>query len=666
MDELSNSVAISPAGVSAEGRPETLEKVRARLAIAFPRQIKKILLVNPPDGTESLFQYATAKRGRYTNFPPYGLGVLATRLRALGIEVRICNLNNEVLSSCNKAEAEEVFDFKRIWQGGLESVLESFAPDLVGVTCMFTMTHGSFHDVCRHAKSLGFPIAIGGVHVSNDTKRIYEDIGFDVIDIAFTGESDHSFPEFIEILNGARPLDQLSQAVVAIDGEIATFGAGAVPAGEVLDTIPAYDLMQTSKLSLYGVIGAFYCFKPKDAKFATVLSNRGCRGKCTFCSVRSFNGPGVRHRSVVSVADELEILNGKFGIDHIVWLDDDLFKDHRRAITLFNEIVKRNLDLTWDATNGVLAASCTDEVISAAAESGCIALNIGVESGNPEILRMIQKPATVDIYLKAAEVMRKFPEIHTSIFLMVGFPGETMAQINDTINLATDMDMDWYRISQLQPLPGTPIYDAMVQQGMIQPTGSSDVRFNGGAFGKQSAIEAGLVESETRFEDVFSNLSPETVPTPEILSDIWFYMNYRLNFYRIFHESNPIKLKQLKAHLEILADLISPENGFALYFLAWLSMQEGQQGSDRYVERLKERLDTSDYWREKFGVFGLSIDGLLAGNIGVGAPGPAFAGGQLIQGPVHFRRCYRIFMKAEQRLRLHCSRQNPCCSWTRR
>jgi len=631
MRDISKSVSIEPAGAIAGVWPADLAKVRARLIELFPGKVKKILLVNPPDSTEDLFQFATAKRGRYTNYPPYGLGVLASRLRASGIEVRICNLNHAVLSNCSRAETAESFDFERVWRDGLESELNSFEPDIVGVTCMFTMTHGSFLNVSRHAKSLGYPIAVGGVHVSNDTHRIYEDVGLDVIDIAFTGESDNAFPEFIEILNGLRPLQSLANAFMAIDEKIISFCAVAPPAEADLDVIPDYDQMQISELSAHGVIGAFYCFKPKDAKFATVLSNRGCRGKCTFCSVRGFNGPGVRHRSVASVVDELELLHGEYGIDHVVWLDDDLFKDHRRAIAMFDEMARRQLDLTWDATNGVLAVSCTDEVISAAAESGCIALNIGVESGNPEILRAVQKPATVDNYLHAADVLRKFPEIHTSIFLMIGFPGETVAQIKDTINLAIDMDMDWYRISQLHPLPGTPIYDAMVQQGMIQPTGSSDVRFNGGAFGKQTALEAGLIQCETKFEDIFSNLTPATVPTPEALADIWFYMNYRLNFYRIFNEENPIKLKQLKAHLEILADVISPENGFALFFLAWLSMRERRRESQGYVERLQERLNTSLYWRERFDIFGLDIDALMIGQFDFGKSDFAAQAGPLLK-----------------------------------
>ena len=112
------------------------------------------------------------------------------------------------------------------------------------------------------------------------------------------------------------------------------------PSEEDLNLIPSYHLINVEELSKYGVMGNFHGFKPKNTKFATCLSNRGCRARCTFCSVRNFNGVSVRQRSVESVVDELEILNKEYDIKHIVWLDDDLLKDHSRAIQLFDSIVK--------------------------------------------------------------------------------------------------------------------------------------------------------------------------------------------------------------------------------------------------------------------------------------------------------------------------------------
>ena len=88
-------------------------------------------------------------------------------------------------------------------------------------------------------------------------------------------------------------------------------------------------------------------------------------------------------------------------------------------------------------------------------------------------------------------------------------------------------------------------------------------------------------------------------PAPEELDDIWFYMNWRLNFARIEHETRPEKLEQLKAHLHVLSDVISPENAFALRALSTLDP------SPEISQRLAARLETSPYWRERFEALGL-------------------------------------------------------------
>jgi radical SAM superfamily enzyme YgiQ (UPF0313 family) len=577
----------------------------------FPNgKIERVLLVVPPDADESLFRLDTAKRGRYTNYPPYGLLIVAERLREIGVKVSVSNLNNDILKHSRICASDE-FDFKGIWQSKLDADIARFEPDLIGVSCMFTMTHGSLKSVCDRGRDAGIPIAIGGVHVSNDVDRVMDDI--QSASIAFLGEAEIAFQTFVQVVNRKVEIDQLHQAVISDGGHRMHFDEHKTPTSEQINMPPAYDLIDVAEYSNSGTIGAFYCFKPAGTKFATVLSNRGCRAQCTFCSVRNFNGPGVRQRSISSVVDELDFLANDCGIGHIMWLDDDLLKNHGRAIDLFNEIISRNLPLTWDATNGVIASSCTDEVIHAARDSGCIALNIGMESGNPKILKTVRKPATVETFLKAAEVLRKYDEIHASVFLMIGFPGETMSMILDTIKVAGEMNLDWCRISQLQPLPNTPIHEAMVAQGLAQEIGGNDLRFDGGAYGKQTEFEQGLKFGSSNFVEAFSSIPLDTVPTPERLTDIWFFMNYHLNFRRIFHEHNATKIGQLTAHLNVLADVISPENGFALYFLAYLEYRRNGVINSHILARLRARLETSEFWSDRLYAFGLSVDDFATG-----------------------------------------------------
>ena len=108
-----------------------------------------------------------------------------------------------------------------------------------------------------------------------------------------------------------------------------------------------------------------------------------------------------------------------------------------------------------DLSNGVIAAALDEEIVAAMAESGCIGLFIGMESGNKEILRSIKKPGTVKNFLNAASILKKFPQIDARGFLIIGFPGETFAQVTDTFEVAKEMALDWWNIQILQPLPNT-------------------------------------------------------------------------------------------------------------------------------------------------------------------------------------------------------------------
>lgn len=578
--------------------PSLVERLISRL---FPtKMLGRVLLVNPPDASSDLFQPDLALRGSLSNFPPYGLGVLASHLRRANVEARVLNLNHEVLKACFDRAGDKDFDARTVWQACLDRAIAEFMPDLIGVTCMFTMTHVAMKEVCDWAARHKKPIAIGGVHVSNDIERVMTEITS--ADMAFLREADVSLVRFIEVVRGSAGPESLVQLVLRDNDGLLSIAHDGQPDADQLDVIPAYDLMQISELSQYGVIGSFTCFKPKGTQFATVLSNRGCRGRCTFCSVRSFNGKGVRLRSVDSVLDELEVLEHEHGIRHIMWLDDDLYKDERRAVALFNGMVKRKLKMTWDASNGVIASSCTEEVVAASAASGCIGLIIGMESGNPQILRNIRKPGTVDNFLHAAEVLRRHSSIFSNVYLIIGFPGETMGMIRDTIRVSREMALDWFRIKTLQPLPNTPIYDEMVAEGLIQPDCSSEIRYITGAYGKHHAMDS--MEDERDIESIVASIPDDAVPSKEQLDDIWFYMNFHLNYRMALNESKPIKLGHLKIQLHYIADFLSPDNCFALYTLAEINRKLGAVDSS-VLDRLDKTMAYSSLWRSRMSAFGL-------------------------------------------------------------
>ena len=599
--------------------------------------VRKVLLVNPPDIQEALFDYDTAKRGRANNYPTYGLGVIARHLMNSGYDARICNLNHELLKMVMASESSDDFDFTATWKGILFDAINEYRPDLIGITCIFSVTGPSLTDVCRACKEFEpswladgrkVPVAIGGVHVTHDLQSIMNDIP--EADVAFLNEAEKAFIRFIDFVNGKLTMEQIGQVVIRLPSGNSgvRFGKQFIPDGEDLDTIPPYEKMDIETHSLVGTLGSWYGFRYEDTRIATALSNRGCRAACTFCNVRTFNGVGVRQRSVESVLDELAILSEQHGVGHIIWLDDDLLKNETRAIELFNGMVKRGLNMTWDATNGVIAASLNAEVLDAAAASGCIGLNIGIESGNAKILREIKKPGTPRIFLRAADVLRKYPQINTRALLIIGFPNETMRMIFDTIKLCEQMDLDWHNLAILQPWKDTPIYDAMVEQGLLGEEEGSLKGENGvdvspyqlGPYSRQRAIEQGKIQQShfgektgetTGFLNALDFYQLDQVPKANGLDDIWFYMNVRLNFSRLLRETRPVKLKQQLTWLKYVATKTAPDNAIILYFYAYLQHRVLGVIEEVLVERLKSRVEQSNYWQERFTIFGLSVDDVI-------------------------------------------------------
>lgn len=590
----------------------------------FPHHnIQRFLLVIPPDADKQMFNYPTAKRKRYWNFPPYGPGLLAAHLIDEGLDVAILNLNDEVLKSCQTSATEDNFNFDQVWKDALDEKIRSFAPDLIGISCMFSQTHNSTLTVTNELKSQfpRIPIALGGVHVTNclvneDTSVSFVK-DFSNADLFFTYEAELALRKFVNVVNRKIPISELTQVCFNMTLEQLYFGERSIPDNEDLNIIPAFDLMDVSNLGRHGKIGSFYCHINPDSIVATSLSNRGCRARCTFCSVRNFNGVSVRNRSVQSIIDELLILRDKYGVNHIMWLDDDFLYGTERTLKLFKEMVRQKVGMTWDCTNGVIATSCTDELMAAAAESGCIGLNIGMESGNRKILRDIKKPGTPETFLRAAEVLRKYEQINARVFLMLGFSGETYRMILDTIELSRAMELDWYNITILQPLPNTPIFDSMVKEGYInaETLKFGDIRYNSGAYGKhrkKAEQETDLLATD--FKDVFNRANLDQVPNREELDTIWAYMNYHLNFKPLFYECRPIKLRQKLQYVENISDLVAPENAFVMYFLGYLQHKLNGFIDTRVIDNLEKRLQLSPYWSERFRDFQLSPSHLKTRN----------------------------------------------------
>ena len=571
--------------------------------------------------------------------------IVAKHLQKNGYNVRILNLHHEVIKKCVETNYENDFNFNEFWKETLWNEIKEFKPDIISITCLFSVTHNSYKDVCFELKNQESlkkynleetPLVSGGVHISHDPDNILREIT--PIDIAFLNEAELSFLNLLEYQNKKRDIDNLSMTYIRQkNSQFIKIDVDGRPKHVDLEIIPAYDLIKVDEYSKYGTIGSWSAFK-KNVNIGTVLSNRGCRAQCTFCNVRIFNGVGVRQRSLKSVEEELRLLKNKYHIDHISWLDDDLLKDENRAIELFNMMVNKKLQSSWDATNGLIAHSLTkDGVIEAMSESGCVGCYIGIESGNREILKKIKKPGTVETFIEAADKLNKFKGINARGFLIIGFPDESISKIFDTINLAEKMNLAWYNITILQPWKKTPIYDLMTESNLVGKkegqlnfekdrenvlmddiksgdikVSKNDPTYHIGEFSLQRKIEK-IGKIVKPFKKI-TEFRMKDIPKSDELDDIWFYINYRLNFYQMFKEENTERLNQHLTFMEYVHKKTAPDNVIVMYFYAYLQLKVFKKIDQELLKKLKTQLNQSEYWSERFHIFGISYNDLITRN----------------------------------------------------
>ena len=235
---------------------------------------------------------------------------------------------------------------------------------------------------------------------------------------------------------------------------------------------------------------------------------------------------------------------------------DNTDKNNKKILSLLIPVSKtRKIQITKNLETDQLKK---EEIVQGAFESGCIGLHIGIESGNPEILKQIRKPGTVDTFIAASEVLSKFPKINTRALLMLGFPNETLSMIFDTIELAENINFDWANLSILQPWKGTPIYEEMADAGLIgdkegtlKTEDNEKAPYQLGTYSRQRAIESGKIVEKSDFKEIKNEFlnrieakSLDIIPSAKDLDNLWFYMNFRINFSRLLREFRPEKIYQ--------------------------------------------------------------------------------------------------------------------------
>lgn len=335
-------------------------------------------------------------------------------------------------------------------------------PDVVGITMLTTEYAECAHRAAKQVKNASRRITtvLGGIYATVNFSDAVKD---DHVDYLVVGEGEYVLRELLAYLNGAGPFPEAG-VVFRRDGEVVE--TPRAPFIQDLDALPfpAYHKIDYNR----------YIYRdprltvdaPKRLPSARVRTSRGCPVGCCFCQVEKICGKRFRVRSVQNVIDELVWLKETYGIKSVLFNDDNLILDKRRAKMLFKAMIDSKLDLTWNAT-AIAVYRLDGEMLELMKESGCAFIDIAVESGVERILKdVIRKPVNLK---HVKEMVQRTRQVGMDIVanFIIGFPTETWEEIRQTIKFAEDLEVDYVKIFIATPLSHTPLYDMIVAQNSV-------------------------------------------------------------------------------------------------------------------------------------------------------------------------------------------------------
>ena len=208
----------------------------------------------------------------------------------------------------------------------------------------------------------------------------------------------------------------------------------------------------------------FNSYNKSKEKTAGIITSRGCVYSCNYCSSSLIMGKKFRSRSPENVVDEIESIIVDYKIPDIGFMDDTFMLNKKRANDIANEIKARDLDVSFVASSRV--DTVDQNLLENLKNSGLKTLYYGVESGSQHILNLMKKGITLKQAEDAVKTAKKAGlEVLTSFIL--GYPGETEEDMNNTIDFSIKLDPDYSQYSILTPFPGTTIYNELLEKDLI-------------------------------------------------------------------------------------------------------------------------------------------------------------------------------------------------------
>jgi anaerobic magnesium-protoporphyrin IX monomethyl ester cyclase len=361
-------------------------------------------------------------------YPPLGILYVSSYLREQGF-------------------SPEIFDSTFATRNNFESMLPTSGCHTLGIYTTH-MTRRSVISQIKAAKNIGYTIIVGGPDSAGYPKQ-YLDHGADFVVI---GEGEATLAELLtQLSTNNYSLEDLQD----IHGLV--FKA---PEGQVIETatrdyldIDSLPWPDRESINIQQYLDAWRSHHGETS--LNMINSRGCRFQCRFCSHSVF-GNIERRRAPEKCATEVEWIVKQYNPDQL-WFSDDVFTmDHDWMLKFSEELKSRTVQISFEAISR--ADRMQDEqIVKELANMGCRRIWIGSESGSDRMLRAMRRGVTSDQITRAVWLSKKYG-IETGIFLMWGYEGETLEDIELTVDHVIKSQPDIFLTTTVHPIRNTPYY----------------------------------------------------------------------------------------------------------------------------------------------------------------------------------------------------------------
>lgn len=416
---------------------------------------RRILLIEPP--------YFRLFKSTYSlDRIPHGLlNIASAILSETDWEVLVYNADFSGVSEAHKVSYQAGAGFdeflrnlnneeSKIWREVRSKILR-IRPSVVGITAKSP----NFKSACIVAKlakevDRNTIVVMGGSHVSLTGAK---SLNCTDIDILVRGEGELTIVQLLRRIGSRSSIEGVRGILYRKDGTV--IEEGRPDHMTDLDRL-SYVHMTARKVLVDYEEYLIHAFKH-------IYTSRGCPYDCFFCSSKALWGRKVRFRSPKKVLEEIKDLQQR-GLRYVQFQDDTFGVDRDYLRELCKGILKHCPGLRWGCLTHVNLVD--EEVMSLMKDAGCLSVDIGIESGNNEILQQIRKNFTIEEALAACEIIRKCG-IKVGAFFQIGFPYETEATLADTVSVMKKVKASRLIYSIFTPHPGTEAYDFCRQNDLL-------------------------------------------------------------------------------------------------------------------------------------------------------------------------------------------------------